>query len=249
MYRQAWSLKTPPAPGGLLSKHRASVASMFALFDKQGLSSSLGSIADILIDSLVRLILCQPMNTEGSKWHPAGPTHSLITISDNSHSKLPLFWPYNLPVLWLLENPQLLATNPAPFLGCHSLAVLPLEPTWHKNTATSIRKYHTLTPRRSVYYPYWNRGSVCGPTILSWFPSECHESFLQLAGGILSEFGCLLCFKWLASQLPPGFHEFPLRALPHPILSDPWSPRVSLKRSLSDHDELYILAVSEGEEC
>lgn len=67
------------------------MAPVFALFDKQGLSSSLRSSVDILIDSLVRLILYQPMNMEGSKWHPAGPTHTVITISDSPHSKLPLF--------------------------------------------------------------------------------------------------------------------------------------------------------------
>lgn len=70
---------------------------MFALFDKQGLSSSLGSNADILIGPLVKLILCQPVNMEGSKWHPAGPTYTLITISDNPCSKLPLFKGYKLP--------------------------------------------------------------------------------------------------------------------------------------------------------
>lgn len=29
------------------------------------------------------------MNIEGSKWHPAGPTHTLIAISDNPFQKLP----------------------------------------------------------------------------------------------------------------------------------------------------------------
>lgn len=77
---------------------------MFALFDKQGLSSSLGSVADILIGPLVNLILCQPVSMEGSKWHPAGPTHSLITISDNPRSKLPLFQASSLLPLRLLEN-------------------------------------------------------------------------------------------------------------------------------------------------
>lgn len=112
-YRQAWSLKIPLAPGGLLSKLRADVASMFVLFDKQGLSGSWWSIADILIDSLVRLILCQPMNIEGSKWHPAGPTHTLITISDNPFWKLPFFKAWDLRVLVLAGEFCLLWPTPA----------------------------------------------------------------------------------------------------------------------------------------
>lgn len=96
--------KDTPCSWGPAQQTQGIRGAMFALFDKQGLSSSLGSAADILIDSLVRLILCQPMNMEGSKWHPAGPTHTLITISHSPYFKLPHLKACNLPPLWWLEN-------------------------------------------------------------------------------------------------------------------------------------------------
>ena len=166
MYRQSWSLKIAPGPGDLLGKHRTPVAPVFALFDKQGLSSSLGSVADILIGPLVNLILCQPVSMEGSKWHPAGPTHSLITISDNPRSKLPLFQASSLLPLRLLENS----------FTCHQPLYLPfafVPPEYFNQSVsgTNTGRFNEKTvPSLQVglFIIPAEIGSVCGLSVLPW---------------------------------------------------------------------------------
>ncbi|EPY73536.1 hypothetical protein CB1_002798011 [Camelus ferus] len=75
----------PPVPGGLLSKQRTPVAPVFALLDRQELSSSLGSVADVSIGPLVKLILGQPwlisqlhLEYTDFPWEPS-PAAALLT--------------------------------------------------------------------------------------------------------------------------------------------------------------------------
>ena len=130
------------------------------------LSSSLGSVADILIGPLVNLIFCQPVSMEGSKWHPAGPTHSLITISDNPRSKLPLFQASSLLPLRLLENS----------FTCHQPLYLPfafVPPEYFNQSVsgTNTGRFNEKTvPSLQVglFIIPAEIGSVCGLSVLPW---------------------------------------------------------------------------------
>lgn len=200
------------------------MAPVFALFDKQGLSSSLGSVADILIGPLVNLILCQPVSTEGSKWHPAGPTHSLITISDNPGSKLPLFQASSLLPLRLLENS----------FTCHQPLYLPfaLVPPEYFNQSVSGTNTGKFTEKTVpslqvglfiIPAEIWGLCVVCRPCLGAFLVLD--ESFLQLAR---DTFRVCLPIVFLVAGFPaaPSLHELLLGGFSSFVPPALWSPLV-----------------------
>ena len=240
--------KDSPGSWGPAPQTQNPMAPVFALFVKQGLSSSLGSVADILIGPLVNLILCQPVSMEGSKWHPAGPTHSLITISDNPRSKLPLFQASSLLPLWLLENS----------FTCHQPLHLPfaLVPPEYFNQSvsdTNTGKFNEKTvPSLQVGLliiptEIWG---LCVVLVLPWCILNTWWKFSPISQRHLQSLFAYCVFSGWFPSCHLRYMNFHLEAFP--LLSlltrgAPWfHPRVSLEWSLSNHDKLCILSVGGG---